>query len=117
MGTRNREEETKWRGRMARYQSDRMTVAEFCRREGTSVASFYYWRKRLQVRGKPRACSEDESTGKTNQLFVPVAVSCWSQAEIEFPSGVRVRVPAANAEAIRAAVLAGGDPYQEGRSC
>jgi hypothetical protein len=38
-------------------------------------------------------------------------------AEIEFPSGVRVRVPATSVDAIRAAILAGGDPYREVPSC
>jgi hypothetical protein len=38
-------------------------------------------------------------------------------AEIEFPNGVRVRVPATNVEAIRFAVLAGGDPFREESSC
>lgn len=117
MGKPRRELESKWRGRLARYGVGGMTVAEFCRREGASVASFYYWRRRLEGSGQSRAGVERTSPEKAAKLFVPVNISSWSQVEIEFPSGVRVRVPASSVEAIRAAVLAGGDPYGEGRSC
>ena len=36
-----------WRPLMARFSNSGLSVAGFCRREGLSLASFYYWRKRL----------------------------------------------------------------------
>ena len=36
-----------WRRRLERFSSWSGTVAEFCRREGVTQASFYLWRKRL----------------------------------------------------------------------
>lgn len=113
--------ETAWRARMARYRGGSLTVAEFCRRETVSVASFYHWRKRLAPTVAPKSPRQrsrggSPSTGASN-LFVPVNVTSSPMAEIEFPNGVRVHVPATNAEAIRAAVLAGGDPFREDWSC
>jgi hypothetical protein len=36
-----------WRRRLARFRSSELTVAEFCRREQVSLASYYYWSRRL----------------------------------------------------------------------
>jgi hypothetical protein len=36
-----------WRSVLARAARSDLSVAEFCRREGVSTASFYTWRKRL----------------------------------------------------------------------
>jgi len=38
-----------WRERLRRYASSSLTVGEFCRREGVSVANFYYWRRRVSA--------------------------------------------------------------------
>ena len=117
MGWNVREAESTWRGRMARFRGGTLTVVEFCRREGVSVPSFYQWRKRLEPATEPRLLGENSPAGQASSLFVPVKVSSTPMAEIEFPSGVRVRVPATNVDAIRAAILAGGDPYREVPSC
>ena len=107
--------------RQWRFHKSGLTVAEFCRRERVSVASFYHWRKRLAptvAPNSPRQRSRGSSPSiRASNLFVPVNVTSSPMAEIEFPNGVRVRVPATNAEAIRAAVLAGGDPFREDSSC
>ena len=36
-----------WRRLMARFANSGLSVAGFCCQEGLSLASFYYWRKRL----------------------------------------------------------------------
>jgi hypothetical protein len=41
-----------WRDRLARQATSGLTVAEFCRREGVSVPSWYHWRKRLGVKAQ-----------------------------------------------------------------
>jgi transposase-like protein len=108
---------------MARFQRGTLSVAEFCRREGVSEPSFYAWRKRLgsisKPKGRPKQSRGTSHSKSASRLFVPVNVNVTSSplAEIEFPNGVRVRVPATNLEAMRAAVLAGGDPFQEKPSC
>ncbi len=123
MGRKVSQAETAWRGRMTRFRRGTLTVVEFCRREGVSVPSFYAWRKRLEPAVEPKSRGEQSRSALPRKpkdaarLFVPVNVSSSPVAEIEFPNGVRIRVPATNVEAIRAAVLAGGDPFREDSSC
>lgn len=38
-----------WSGRLRRFSSSGMTVADFCDAEGVSVCSFYVWRRKLAV--------------------------------------------------------------------
>ena len=40
--------ESDWRDRLKRQASSRQSVAAFCQSEGVSVATFYWWRKRLR---------------------------------------------------------------------
>jgi hypothetical protein len=113
--------EVEWRSRLARFHREHLTVAEFCRREGISTPSFYQWKKRLKEepqrsRAARRSGKGSAAASKSNR-FVAVNVSSAAVAEVEFPNGVRVRVPAANAEALRMAILAGGDICREARSC
>lgn len=117
MGRKQNQAESSWRSRMAKFCRSKWTVVEFCRREGVSVPSFYHWRKRLEV-GQPRSNGRLRPANRAlatraSNLFVPVSVSSSPMAEIEFPNGVRIRVPATNVEALRAAVLAGSDTCQE----
>jgi hypothetical protein len=85
--------------------------------------SFYQWRKRLDLgvhpmsRCEPARASAPDKAEHASNLFVPVHVTSSAMAEIEYPNGVRVRVPATNVEAIRAAVLASGDLLREESSC
>jgi hypothetical protein len=106
---------------MARFRRGTVTVTEFCRREGVSVPSFYEWRKRLE-RAAPRTSRGERSRSRSpskaaSSLFVPVHVASSPVAEIEFPNGVRVRIPATHLEALRVVVLASGDLSREEPSC
>ena len=113
--------EALWRKRLARFQCSDLTVAEFCRREGVSAPSFYQWRKRLQPGERPQQQRRQQvcetTDAKQARCFVPVNVSGLNTAEIELPNGVTVRVPVANAEALRTAILAAGDAFGEVRPC
>lgn len=78
-----------WRDRFRRFDHAELTVAEFCRLEGYSVASFYHWRRRLQF-GRP---------SNRSGTFVPVDVPpVMSQAprrgglQIELPGGAVIRL-------------------------
>lgn len=117
--------EDAWRSRLARFAHSGLTVVEFCRRERVSPPSFYQWRKRL-ARGLQNAktpspaaparggCPGFVSTSAAPRPgFVPVTLALSAMAEVVFPNGVRIRVPAADREALRAAVLAGNDVCQE----
>ena len=109
--------EVVWRGRLARFDKSGLTVRQFCRKEGVSDPAFYQWRKRLQSsvqRAKPSEISSDQHSTPV-ETFLPVSVSPAAFAEVEFPNGVRVRVPAANAEALRVAIMTGNQLCREVR--
>ncbi|MCP3994746.1 MAG: transposase [bacterium] len=113
--------EAVWRERLARFQGGGLTVAEFCRREGVSGPSFYQWRKRLQQgRGllrETQQCDRSTDDARKTGHFVPVHVSGLTAAVIELPHGVTVRVPVAEVEALRTAILAAGEACGEVRPC
>ncbi len=121
MGRNQNQAEASWRSRMTKFRGSNLTVVEFCRRESVSVPSFYHWRKRLE-QGRPeskrrrRSGNGSQATAESNP-FVPVKVSSSPMAEIEFPNGVQIRVPATNIEALRAAVLAGNEACRKVSSC
>lgn len=102
-----------WRKRLRRQGRSGLSVAEFCRRENVSPASFYAWRKRLKAR------KEDSP----QPLFVPLAMDLAqgpSGVEIELPGGAVVRLPAqASAELVATAIRAalGSVSPEEARSC
>ena len=111
-----------WRDRLARFSNSRLTIKEFCRQEGVSAPSFYQWRKRLNKGRQPqpvRRSSGRPATTVKAQPFVPVqvfssgAAAHVTLAEVELPNGVRIRVPATDAEALRIAILAGNDVCRE----
>ena len=120
--------EAVWRERLARFSNCSLTVKEFCRQEGVSDPSFYQWRKRLQEgqQGRKRARRPGGGStkpGKSQQSFVPVRISSAGGlsssvfgsvvAEVEFPNGVRIRVPATHAEALRIAIVTGNEVCRE----
>jgi hypothetical protein len=120
MGRRKDEKlERVWRGRLAKFRRSEMTVTEFCRREGVSTPSFYQWRKRLGSAEEraTRSAGEDRPGPTEPGSFVPLIVSAPLVAEIEFPNGMRVRVPATNGEALRVAIAAGAEAFREVSSC
>jgi len=119
--------EAVWRDRLVRFGKSSLTVKEFCQKEGVSNPSFYQWRKRLE-KGPQVAKDAGRSDGgptKTlkSQPFVPVRMSSAEDmpisgamsvmAEVEFPNGVRIRVPAMYAEALRIAILTGNEVCRE----
>lgn len=77
----NRAAHQQWRRRLKRFAGAKLSVAEFCRREAVSVASFYQWRKRL-------ADSHRGETG-TTPTFLPLQVSSAASAslQVSFPNG------------------------------
>jgi hypothetical protein len=84
-----------WRRRLARFSSSGLTVAEFCRRERVSLASYYYWSRRLGESVGPTKPPGKEPFDKPSRSNVaPAAIEIW------LPGGVRVLVPACCTEAL-----------------
>ena len=111
-----------WLERLARFDSGRLSAAEFCRRDRVSLASFYRWRKRLpnarrQSDSEMRGAEPVVADGAGGGRFVPVRVTGWSAVVIELPEGLVVRVPASEPEALRTAILAGREACREVASC
>ena len=67
-----------------------MTVAEFCRQAGVSVASYYQWQRKLLDAEEP----SDHAAQPVSPL-VPVRIVEDRTVEliVELPGNVRVRVP------------------------
>ncbi len=116
--------EAAWRDRLVRFRECNLTVKEYCRQEGVSDPSFYQWRQRLDMvpQGSKRVRRSGGRATKTvkAQPFVPVKVSSsgasnLGMAEVELPNGVRIRVPAMHAEALRVAILTGNEACREVR--
>jgi hypothetical protein len=67
-----------WRRRLARFGSSVLTVAEFCRRERVSLASYCYWSRRLgealrYIRNHWRALNVFVEDGR-----IPIDNTRWS---------------------------------------
>ena len=92
-----------WAERLERFSSSGLTIIDFCKREGTSTASFYHWRKRLRT---------TEAASKVDEpSFVPVHVNDdHGTITIRIPGGMTVELPAGtssrNLQEILAACIA-----------
>ena len=90
-----------WRNRLGKYDGAGLTVAEFCRREQVSQASFYYWAKRIRRADKGKArqraqrkVSAAMSADEVSSDFVEVLVG----------DSIRVRMPTGRLDAVAALV-------------
>ena len=112
----NESAEVVWHDRLARFDRSDLTVKQFCRREGVSDAAFYQWRKRLKNSGRRAKATGKPADNRVSsgEAFVPVSVSAPTFAEVDFPNGVRVRVPATNADALQVVLTVGNAACREG---
>ena len=78
-----------WERRIEKQWRSRLSITEFCSREGVSPAAFYAWRRRLRGAG---------SAGPQSTLFVPVELPTPGIAaggvRIELPGGAVLSLPA-----------------------
>src|SRR6059036_3544769 len=100
-----------WRRRLRDFQRGNVTIAEFCRRVGVPVWSFYYWRQRFQSK-TIRAASDRQRDGTATAIrdarlvhrarydrtkprlkFVPIQITGQHSVEVQLPNGTRVTVP------------------------
>lgn len=97
---------------MARaFRQTNLTVIEYCRQAGISQSAFFRRRKQLDPtwRRQKRArliAKNDAPASSRKSPFVPVTVSPVTTAEIELPSGIRIRVPATDRQALTTAIVA-----------
>jgi transposase-like protein len=85
-----------WLRRMRRFRKSGHSVVEFCRQEGVSAPSFYFWRKRLvqTVGSKP-------SNSEVPSGFRPVRVLPTAGVSVQLPGGTQFVVPTSDAESLR----------------
>ena len=62
--------EAVWRERLERFAVEQGSVAEFCRREGVSLPSFYRWRKMLGSVSARRGADASASLGSCPWRFL-----------------------------------------------
>ena len=56
--------ESRWRDLVRRQAAGRLSVAEFCRREGVALSTFHWWRRRLgAINPKPVQWVETQGAG------------------------------------------------------
>jgi transposase-like protein len=101
-----------WRKRLERFARSGLPVARFCSAEGVSVASFYYWRRKLRQIGKLAPETARPQPAARRSSFQPVrVVPPASGVSIHLAGGVRIELRAGDLDALRAVVaeLAGAD--------
>lgn len=92
-----------WRQRLGRFESSSLSVARFCQRERISVASFYYWRKKLADQSPaPGPAGRSHSQAP---VFQPVTVVPSAPAlAVRLPGGAHLEVRAGDYQTVRVVV-------------
>ena len=114
------EKHAEWRKRLGRFSRCGLTVARFCSGERVSVASFYYWRRKLQQ--VARRGHVPARPGVFRQVTVvpappamvsaaPAVASAASTGDpgaptvsIQLPCGTRIELDAGHLDAVRAVI-------------
>jgi hypothetical protein len=73
-----------WREIMARYRQSGMGSRQFCEQEGLTLGTFEKWYRRLR--------RSETQKGQFLEVPTPHAASGSWAVEVEFPTGVRLRV-------------------------
>ena len=77
-----------WAERLERFAKSGKTVADFCRTEGVSAPSFYYWKRKLIANGQSRKMRTDDGRRPKPLAFRQLHVS-----PSDVSSGVSIRLP------------------------
>ncbi len=105
--------DAEWRKRFERFRRSGLTVARFCDGERVSVASFYYWRKKLgqtaprrRTRSRPGVFRPVTVIPATRAVAAATSagVPASSRIVIQLPCGTRIEVGAEHLDAVRAVV-------------
>ena len=97
-----------WRQRFARFRRSELSVAEFCRSEQISQASFYQWRRKLaDDKPRPNGTSVKHTDVPTAEHFVPMEVaSAPARLQFSFPNGAQLLIDAQDPLLLQAVVQA-----------
>jgi len=92
-----------WRDRLRRQVGSGLTIAQFCAREGLSVATFQSWKRRLRLVDLANPLPAPPAP----PAFLPVTLRLTEHAPdeplpivAELPNGIRLRIPTANARLV-----------------
>ncbi len=96
------EVQRQWHRRLGRFSRSTLSVAEFCRLEKVSVASFYQWRKKLAVTAR----DGQDTTATAKPTFLPVQVAASPGLQIAFPNGATLTLPVDDHELIKLSIEA-----------
>ncbi len=77
-----------WTERLERFAKSGQTVAEFCRTEGISAASFYQWKQKLASVDR-----NNKTLGKHGRRRKPSAFKRLRVSPPNVSSGVSIRLP------------------------
>ncbi|MDN5940068.1 MAG: hypothetical protein L0H83_15600, partial [Salinisphaera sp.] len=81
-----------WRGHLAGWRDSGLSQAAYCRQQGLALASFGYWRRKLE--GPARAVRDASSPA-----LLPVVVggidASETMIEVRLGNGLEVRLPVA----------------------
>jgi hypothetical protein len=98
-----------WRECIRRHADSGLTIAQFCAREGLSIATFQSWKRRLRLID----LADHRPTSSAPPTFLPVTVSVAESVlgdplpiVADLPNGIRLRIPTANARLACQLVLA-----------
>jgi hypothetical protein len=101
--TRNADRRRYWQAAIERQQASGQSIVGFCAEEGVSTASFHAWKRRLRrsQRGGRRKATEE--------TLVPVQIvndplAGMGTLEVQWPSGVVLRVRGCDAQTIGSAI-------------
>ena len=89
-----------WQRRLQRFTASGTTVAEFCDREGVSISTFQYWRRRLG----PQQLERNASPGVP--VFQPVDLVSQRAVVIRFTAGGVMEIPGDRPDLVRVAITA-----------
>ena len=108
---RDRQKETFWRQTLQRFEGSGLSAAQFCRRHGLALSSFWAWKRTLRLRQqqtKAAPAATAAAPPKPSQptalpFFVPLrlqqdnqhdaGVSAPPLLEVFLPNGLRLRLP------------------------
>jgi len=91
-----------WQQRFERFSLGGLAVGPFCARERVSVASFYYWRKKVGRSGRP---APGRPRADRRGVFRPVSlVGARPTVRIDLPCGTRIEVGTEDLEVVRTVV-------------
>jgi hypothetical protein len=97
------------------FDKSPLTVARFCKSIRVSVATFYYWKQKLEgeteskggVPERAQDVARTQIAAPNSRAFVPVLIASkpeYSQVTVELACGSRIRVPCEAVAVLRAIV-------------